>query len=94
MKDRNSTSCLRCGSHRLVRGRFNSPRSTQAQFKADAARFGFFRSGLDVSANVSACVECGLVTSELYVQELNDHLSFWAKPEIKAWLHEKPDKPL
>lgn len=69
-------------------------RGAAPQFRPDAERFGFFRSGIAVPGNVRACAECGFIALELYVRDLHDHLAFMAKPEIKAWLEEKPDKPL
>jgi hypothetical protein len=69
-------------------------RGEAAQFRPDQSRFAFFRSGVALFGQITACAECGLIASELHVNELRDHLRFQAKPEVQKWLDEKPETSL
>ena len=86
-------TCPRCSSRRLVRGTVTGSEAG-IRFTADQARLPALRLGVPVQSNARACAECGLLWTELYARELAAHLGRLASADVKAWLEEKPDRPL
>lgn len=86
------TACPRCSSRRLVRGELFGDGGTR--FKADHVTLSALRLGVTVAPSARACAECGFLWSEVGAHELRTHLGRLATPEVKAWLDEKPDRPL
>jgi hypothetical protein len=85
------STCPRCGTARLVTG---STTRVPVRFVANSASFGPLRLGVPIDSWLHACGECGLVFSELSVNDLTDQLSRLADARVKAWLQAKPNRPL
>jgi hypothetical protein len=88
------TTCLRCGSRRLVHGSIPGRHGGDATFHPMDARFDVIRAGVSLPSDLLACANCGLLVGEVSVSELTDELALFANAEVSAWLAEKPDRPL
>jgi hypothetical protein len=88
------TKCFRCGSRRLVHGSIPGRHGGDGAFHPMDARLGPVRAGVPLPSDLVACANCGLFVGELSVSALSDELAWFANAEVKAWLAEKPDRPL
>ena len=85
---------MRCGSRRLVHGSIPGRHGGDASFHPMDARLSVVRSGVALPPDMVVCANCGLLVCELDAVALADELALFANAEVRAWLAEKPDRPL
>lgn len=94
----NADACPRCGSKRIVFGEFTRGRTIGVhepnRFRAFASKMSWLRKGAEVSPNMVACSQCGLVWGEVKVSKLFEHLESFPSDDLAHWLKSSSDTPI